>query len=62
MFSRSAVTLGYGKAVKRLFPAASKAVGPSKGGKAGSYLKKVQREVARRFAKLSPAAKKAAMR
>ena len=63
MFSRTAVTLGYSKFVKRTFPAAMKAVGPSKkGGARGSYLKKVQREIARRYAKLSAPEKKRAIR
>ena len=63
MFSRTAVTLGYSRFVKRTFPEAMKAVGPSKKGcKPGSYLKKVQREIARRYALLPPSGKKRAMR
>ena len=63
MFSRTAVTLGYGKFTKRAFPEAMKAVGPPKpGGKRGDYLKKVQRELSRIYATLSDVEKKRAIR
>ena len=65
MFCRTAVTLTYGDFVRRSFASAMKVVGPiptGKGKKTGKYLGKVHKEIARRYAKMSPAAKVQATR